>query len=179
VPAPSPIWTQAALRAAHWLLLGGWLGSWSVFALTVAPTAFRVLPSPEIAGSLVSPVLAALHLYGAAAGLGLALLARPLGRGAALIVAPLLLSALCLFSHFGVSAQIAALGDVAFGPEGSTELAERFGRLHRLSMGIFGAVLLSTLGLVSAHAWSDANTLSNRGEIPSNDLKSGNGGKNA
>ena len=33
------------LRAALWLVLGGWVGSWACFGLVVAPNAFRVLPS--------------------------------------------------------------------------------------------------------------------------------------
>jgi hypothetical protein len=59
---------QRFLRAVRWLSLGGWLGSWALFALVIAPTAFRVLPSGDIAGALVSPVLRTLHLYGVLAG---------------------------------------------------------------------------------------------------------------
>ena len=44
------------IRSSLWLVLGGWLGAWLLFAVGVAPTAFRVLPSSEIAGSLVSPL---------------------------------------------------------------------------------------------------------------------------
>ena len=62
-----------ATRTALWLLLGGWFGSWFSFGVLVAPLAFRLLPTTEIAGKLIGPVLTALHLYGAAAGLGLAL----------------------------------------------------------------------------------------------------------
>ena len=52
------------LRATEALLLGGWFGSWALFALVIAPTAFRELPSGEIAGQLVGPVLRVLHYYG-------------------------------------------------------------------------------------------------------------------
>jgi hypothetical protein len=45
------------LRSALWLALGGWVGSWALFALVIARLAFRVLPSPEVAGHLVAPVL--------------------------------------------------------------------------------------------------------------------------
>ena len=47
----------ALLRGLLWLLLGTWIGSWLLFALVVAPTAFRVLPSTHVAGTLVAPVL--------------------------------------------------------------------------------------------------------------------------
>ena len=59
------------LRTALWVVLGWWIGGWALFAFVVARTAFRVLPSTQVAGQLVGPVLAALHLYGAAAGIAL------------------------------------------------------------------------------------------------------------
>ena len=59
--------TGSMVRAALWLLLGGWLGAWCLFAFAVAPTAFRSLPA-EAAGSVVGPVIAVLHLYGGVAG---------------------------------------------------------------------------------------------------------------
>ena len=46
---------SVALRSPLWLALGGWVGSWALFALVIARLAFRVLPSPEIAGQLVGP----------------------------------------------------------------------------------------------------------------------------
>ena len=94
---------ETASRTALWLLLGGWVGSWALFGLVVAPTAFRILPSTQIAGQLVGPVLTALHLYGGLAGVALALLARGLGRRPLLVALPLLMGAICLASHFGIS----------------------------------------------------------------------------
>ena len=88
---------DVATRSALWLCLAGWIGGFGLFALVVAPTAFRVLPSTEIAGTLVGPVLEALHLYGAAAGLLLALLAWRLGRGPLLCLLPLVLTVACLY----------------------------------------------------------------------------------
>lgn len=146
----------ALLRSLLWVLLGGWVGSWLLFALVVAPTAFRVLPSPEAAGALVGPVLDALHLYGAAAGLALAALAFALGRGTLRIALPILMAAACLYSQFGVSGELAEIRHLAFGPGGSEMVAARFNALHRLSMSIYSVVLLAALGLVWLHAASDA-----------------------
>ncbi len=143
-----------ALQAALWLLLGGWLGSWGAFAMLVAPAAFRVLPT-GLAGDLISPLLGALHLAGAAAGLALALLARVLARGRLAIALPLALSALCLISHFGVTPQLAELRAATFGGSGSEALAARFQRLHGLSMLLFSAVTLGALVLVGVHARAD------------------------
>jgi len=144
------------LRAISWLLLGGWIGAWVFFAFVVAPTAFRVLPSTQIAGQLIGPVLATLHLSGAAAGVALAALAWGLSRTGVCIWLPLAMSALCLVSHFGVTAQIEAIRPLAFGPEGSPEMAARFQLLHQLSMGIYTAVGLAGFLLVALYARADS-----------------------
>jgi hypothetical protein len=152
---------QASLRAALWLLLGGWLGAWFLFAFGVAPTAFRHL-APEVAGSLVGPLLAFLHLYGALAGVLLALIARALGRPPWAVALPLLMSGLCLVSHFGVTARIDEIRELAFGAGGSLAAARRFGVLHRLSMAIYTAVGLLALALLGLHASVDAREAGGR-----------------
>lgn len=146
------------LRGLLWLLLGGWIGSWLVFALVVAPTAFRVLPSTAVAGTLVAPVLDALHLYGATAGPALAALALALRRGALRVALPLSMAAACLYSQFGVSAELAEIRDQVFGPEGNERIAAHFASLHRLSMGIYSAVLLAALALLGLHAVDETPT---------------------
>jgi hypothetical protein len=127
-----------------------------LFAFVVAPTAFRVLPSTQIAGQLVGPVLGALHLYGVGAGVALAVVAWALARTGAGLWIPLGMSALCLVSHFGVTAQIEAIRALAFGPAGSPEIAARFQLLHRLSMGIYTVVGLAGFLLAALHARDDA-----------------------
>ena len=144
------------LRTLLWLLLGSWIGSWLLFALVVAPTAFRVLPSTHAAGALVGPVLDALHLYGAAAGVALSGLALALRRGRLRIALPLVMAAACLYSQFGVSSELAEIRDQVFGPEGSELLAARFNQLHRISMEIYSAVLVGALVLLGLHAASEA-----------------------
>ena len=146
----------ALLRGLLWILLGGWVGSWLLFALVVAPTAFRVLPSPDAAGALVGPVLDALHLYGAAAGLALSAIAFALRRGSLRVALPLLMAAACLYSQFGVSAELAEIRHLAFGPEGNEAIAARFNALHRISMGIYSVVLIAALALIGLHVISDA-----------------------
>jgi uncharacterized protein DUF4149 len=156
--AESPRFVPALLRGVLWLLLGGWVGSWLLFALIVAPTAFRVLPSAGAAGALVAPVLDALHLYGAAAGLILAALAVALRRGPLRVALPIAMAAACLYTQFGVSAELAEIRDIVFGPEGSEQLAARFNHLHRLSVAIFSSVLIAALVLAALHAVSDTRS---------------------
>jgi hypothetical protein len=142
---------DTTLRSILWLVLSGWVGSWTFFALVIARVAFRVLPSAEVAGALVSPVLATLHLYGVFAGGVLAALALALGRGRVLVGLPLLLAGACLASEFGVTPQMAALRDLAFGPGGNVEAASHYRQLHGLSMAIFSAVLAGAIALLLLH----------------------------
>jgi hypothetical protein len=153
---------ETASRTALWLLLGGWVGSWALFGLVVAPTAFRILPSTQIAGQLVGPVLTALHLYGGLAGVALALLARGLGRRPLLVALPLLMGALCLASHFGISLRLDEIRDLAFGPTGNSQAAGRFNLLHQVSLGIYVAVGLMAVALTALHASADARDRAGR-----------------
>jgi hypothetical protein len=146
---------EVVLRALLWLLLGGWVGSWLCFGLLIAPTAFRVLPSTELAGRMVGPVLTGLNVYAAATGVLLALLAVRLRRGRLLVVLPLLAAALCIFSELVVTARIEAIRPLVFGPEGSQELAARFQTLHRVSVWLFCAVGAATLAMLVGHAHAD------------------------
>ena len=136
-----------ALRSTLWLVLGSWLGAWLLFAVGVAPTAFRVLPSTELAGALVSPLLRGLHLYGMSAGLALAALGLALGRGRLLLVLPLVMAAVCGFSEFWVTANMAVVRPEAFGPGATSEAAARFSTLHIASRFLYftvGAGLVAT-----------------------------------
>lgn len=152
-------WGDTALRSSLWLVLGGWVGAWFLFAFGVAIVAFRVLPTPELAGQVVGPLLGGLHLYGAAAGVLLAVVALALGRGPALAAAPLVLAALCIYSELGITAEIEAIRPQAFGAEATIEATQRFGVLHRRSMGVFTVVGIGAIALAVAHARHDSRTL--------------------
>jgi hypothetical protein len=146
------------LRTTLWLLLGGWLGAWALFAFVVAPTAFQVLPSQSSAGALVGPVLAALHNYGIAAGLGLSALAMLLRRGPILWLLPLCLALLCAISEYGVTPAIAEVRPKSFGARQEPEAAARFSRLHQTSRLLYGCVGLGVLGLVGLHVFAESGT---------------------
>ena len=152
------------LRASLWLLLGTWIGGWLCFGLVVAPTAFRVLPSIEVAGQLIGPVLDALHVYGALAGALLALIAQRLGRGRGLVLLALGAAALCAISQFVITPQIDATRPLAFGAQGSPEMAARFQQLHQLSVALFSVVGGTTLILLAGHVRADL--ASGRGDPP-------------
>ena len=140
-----------ALRTALWLSLGGWVGSWAFFALVIARIAFRVLPSPEIAGHLIRPLLDTLHWYGAIAGFALAAIALALRRGRLLVAYPLVLAGVCLFSQLCVTPKLEAIRDLAFGPGGNLEATAQYRHLHGLSMILFTSVLAAAIGLLVLH----------------------------
>jgi hypothetical protein len=57
------------LRFLMLLALIVWIGGILFFAFVEAPTLFTVLPSPQMAGNVVSPTLSKLHWIGLIAGL--------------------------------------------------------------------------------------------------------------
>jgi len=67
------------------------------------------------------------------------------------------MAAACLYSQFGVSAEMAEIRDQVFGPQGSEMLAARFNQLHRVSMSIYSAILVGALALLGLHASSEAS----------------------
>ena len=141
-----------ALQAATWTLLAGWFGSFSFFAIMIAPTAFQVLPSQAAAGDLVAPILAALHNYGIVAGVALAALGASLRRGWLAISLPLALAAACAISEYGVTRAIQEVEPHAFGATFEPEPAERFSQLHQVSMALFAGIQFGTLGLIFLHS---------------------------
>jgi len=155
MPVPSRATHAFALRASLWLLLGTWIGAWLCFGLVIAPTAFRVLPSIEIAGSLIGPVLDALQVYGAFAGALLALLAYRLGRSGSLVWLALAAGALCALSQWVITPAIDAARPLAFGAGGSPEMAARFHQLHRYSVILYCVVGGATLILLAGHVRAD------------------------
>ncbi len=142
-------WT---LAVATWLILGGWLGSWSLFAFEVAPTAFQVLHTQGLAGDLVGPVLATLHNYGIFAGLTLAGIATVQRRGWLAIVLPVTLAAFCAYSEYAITPEINEVQPLSFGPELQEQAARRFSELHQRSRTLYGLVGLGVIGLVVVHA---------------------------
>ena len=144
-----------ALRTSAWLILGTWTGAWVLFALVIAPTAFRVLPNSQTAGQLGGPVLESLHLYGIAAGVALAGLSLALRRGAWLTGIPLVLAALCGASEFGVTSAIDGIRPQAFGPDANAASAAHFARLHQMSRTLYSLVGAGLLALTFLQARAD------------------------
>lgn len=145
------------LRYLMLLSLVVWIGGLIFFAFVLAPTAFQILPSTHLAGSVVGRALSVLHWMGIVCGvvfLFSSLLYSYATQGSAhafalrhiLIVVML---ALTLISQFGIIPRMDALraqvGDFASVPL-TNPARVQFDVLHVWSTRVEGAVLL--LGLV-------------------------------
>lgn len=97
------------------LLLGLWLGAACFFSFAVAPGAFAVLPSRELAGSVVNRTLAILNYSGLIVGLMLlasSLISRQNGNRIRISLERgllLLLTAACAFGQFVIAARLSVL----------------------------------------------------------------------
>jgi len=139
------------LRAIEFLGLSIWLGSDVFLSFVVAPGAFSVLASRDLAGAIVGYSLGRMHWMGMVCGVVI-LLARVLRmRSLAALVAPaalcvVLMIILTVISQVAVSPKMAVLrvqmGSIEATTAGSPLLAE-FARLHTISVGLESGVLLA------------------------------------
>ena len=142
---------QNLLRTIEFLGLSLWLGSDVFLSFVVAPGAFRILASRDQAGAMVGFGLWWMHMIGVICGIAI-LVARllrtrtfaSLATPTALLV--VLMIALTVVSQHAVSPKMAALrvqmGSIQATAADSPLLAE-FGRLHRISASLEGAVILA------------------------------------
>ena len=156
------------LRFLMLLALIVWIGGIIFFAFVVAPAAFGVLPTPDLAGRVVSRSLTALHWMGLISGLVFLLCSfsynqikqanlRLFSPAHWLIVVMLALTAI---SQFGITPAIrrsrAVLNLRGTSPadlEGRLNDARmRFDRLHAWSVRLEGAVLVLGIGLIGLTA---------------------------
>jgi len=141
------------LRFVQVFALGTWLGSIFYFSAAVAPGAFRVLPSQDLAGLLVEFTLRRLHTVGVIAGLlfliasaAMALTSTGAGKRLVLPVAGVLVMVvLTIVSQHMVIRRMNVLrremGSVVETPPENPRRVE-FDRLHRVSVQLEGATLL-------------------------------------
>ena len=145
------------LRYLMFLALIVWLGGLIFFAFVLAPTAFSVLPSRHLAGTVVGHSLVTLHWMGIVSGIVLlasSILYNRLTKGTAHVFAArnlliCLMLALTLISQFGIIPRMEALR-ASIGQIDSVPLNDparmQFDGLHVWSTRVEGGVFL--LGLV-------------------------------
>jgi hypothetical protein len=138
--------------------LGTWVGAGLFVSLVVAQAAFRLLPTPDLAGALVGYTLTRLHWMGIGAGVLFLILAAVrraispvgVGRGALALVA--LMIALTAVSQFAVTPRMEALKTQMVATYGSIAATPRedpprlaFGKLHGVSASLEVVTLLAGL----------------------------------
>jgi uncharacterized membrane protein len=142
-----------------------WLGGLIFFAFVLAPTAFSVLPSRHLAGTVVGRSLGALHWMGIISGilfLASSILYSRLTQGAAHVFAArhiliCLMLALTLISQFGIIPRLdtlrASIGEIDSVPPDNPARMQ-FDALHGWSTRVEGGVFL--LGLVVVYLTASA-----------------------
>ncbi|HMD32530.1 MAG TPA: DUF4149 domain-containing protein [Candidatus Acidoferrales bacterium] len=148
------------LRFLAVLALSTWIGGSFFLMFFVAPDAFRLLPTPDLAGAVVGLALARLHLVAMVAALVYLVChtwllhnARALVRPAALLVFVMVI--LTAASQYGVAPRMADLrqqmvaehGSVAATPR-TSPTREAFAHLHVASVGLELSTLLLGLGVL-------------------------------
>jgi hypothetical protein len=148
---------QTLLRTMEFLCLSLWLGGDAFLSLVVAPGAFAILGSRDLAGLMVGFSLARLHFAGIFLG-ALFIVARlvrtqdlaSVTMPAALCV--VLMALLTAASQFTVSRRMEALKKEMISVQNTPEEDPRrveFNKLHHRSVAFEGAVLL--LGLAGMY----------------------------
>jgi hypothetical protein len=133
--------------------LSAWLGAAILVAAVVAPAAFAVLPTRNLAGALVGRVLPMVFYSGAAVGVLAAALGRTAPSSTARQVVGALMTVTCLVAQLLVAPRIERVRADAGRPidELAAGDARRtaFGRLHAASVLLLGvAAMAGGAGLV-------------------------------
>ena len=146
------------LRLFTALALAVWLGS-MVFFAAVAPTAFSVLPTRELAGNVVNGTMRTLQTIAYVAGgvaLAALLLRLPLERGlkmitimkAAIVSFMLFIS---IFAGVAIAAPMAEMrsriGTIDKLPEDDPQRV-RFNQLHKVSVMLMGVNMLAAIAVI-------------------------------
>jgi len=146
------------LRFFAILALSLWIGGSFFLMFLAAPDAFRLLPTPDLAGAVVGLALARLHLLAMVAAFVFLIChtwllhnAQALVRPAALLVFAMMI--LTAGAQYGVTPRMADLKQEMIATHGSIEATPResparvtFGRLHGVAAGFEMSIFV--LGLV-------------------------------
>ena len=139
------------------LLVGGWLGSMMFFSFAVAPSAFAVLPTREMAGMVVTSSIGKIEVLGMVCGAMLLLIHFSKWRVSHSSVSIKTLHALLLLlmiasaalSRFWVSPAMVSLRAQMGGRIDDFPLSDplrlQFNDLHQYSVGLMSAAMLSGL----------------------------------
>lgn len=139
------------------LLLGVWLGSMIFFSFAVAPSAFAVLPSRELAGAVVTSTIGKVEGFGLVIGPLLLLIQAATVRvrnssklnNVLRAVGVAVMIAAAASSRFWISPQMVSLRAAMGGHIDDLPLTDslrmQFNDLHQYSVGLMSAAMISGL----------------------------------
>lgn len=143
------------VSALRMLLVALWLGAAVYFSFAVAPSAFAVLPSRELAGAVVTRTLAVVNVAGFIVAL-LLMLTMPLGWRAAgrfarltEAVSLVVLASMTAVGHWVIAARLRAMRAAMAGTIDALSVDDparvAFGALHGYSVAALGVGMLAAL----------------------------------
>lgn len=145
------------------LLLSFWLGSMVFFSFAVAPSAFAVLPTRELAGAVVTSTISKVEMMGLVIGPLLILIQLVCSRGAAKllqIILLLVMTAAAGLSRFWISPQMVSLRQTMNGQidevPATDPLRVHFNDLHQYSVALMSAAMIAGLVVLflTVRSWS-------------------------
>jgi len=149
------------------VILGFWLGVMTLFSFVVAPAAFTVLPTPQLAGTIVSRILAGVETIGMVAGvvlIAISIFCRLRRNKVRFFEMGLLvlMTASMVISRFFVSARLHGLR-TQFGERlallsADDPVRRSFDLLHQVSVGLMGFTLFGAITLAAVLIWSRPET---------------------
>ena len=154
-PGANPTVGQQVIAFIEVLLLSVWLGSMIFFSFAVAPSAFDVLPSRELAGKMVTSAISKVEVIGLIIGPLLLIIqifgwrARHVSGTEKVIRASLLvlMIAMAALSHFWISARMVslrqAMGGMIDDLPAKDPLRIQFNDLHQYSVALMGTAMVA------------------------------------
>ena len=154
-PGPRLGVAQQIVAFIEVLLLGVWLGSMMFFSFAVAPSAFAVLPTREMAGVMVTSSIGKVEVLGLIIGASLILMhlanwrSRQSNRATKILQAALLLLMIASagLSHFWISPAMVSLRVGMGGHIDNVPVTDpmriQFNDLHQYSVGLMSAAMIS------------------------------------
>jgi hypothetical protein len=148
---------QQVIAFSEALLLAVWLGAMMFFSFAVAPSAFAVLPTRELAGAVVTSAIGKLEIMGMVIGPLLILLqlvgwqSRAISEKTKVVRVLLLLMMVVAMalSRFWISAKLVALraqmGGLIDNVPTTDPLRAQFNAMHGFSVGLMGTAMLAGL----------------------------------
>jgi uncharacterized membrane protein len=149
------------LRGVMLLTLVVWVGGIIFFAFVLAPTVFRVLPTPELAASIVSRSLTILHWMGIISALGFLTCSLLYSRAKYARAQPfalvnllvLIMLILTLVSQFGITPKMQIVrGEMTRIHSPQDPLRVEFDKLHAWSTRLESGVLFLGVIVVASTA---------------------------